>query len=320
LPTLLPFGNFSHLLYEGLLGNDWSSTITVTGTTISFTSGTGVIADSGNGFASFAVGDLVYISGAAQTGNNGWHGLVTAKAAGSLTVQSSLTTEAAGASVTVQTTRCKDGILLKSYSGEWDMTDLSQGFRYSKGLRVGEMTLRWQVDNYVEQDISFMGQAPSMGTATIGTGAGTAASSNPFMNALGNYARLHIGGVLSTLNISSFSLSANNNIEARKYIGNTAGPSGISVRALDVGVDLSFYFDTAGRALQVMTEAHTETGLWWAATSSAGDYAFSLPALKPDEGDPEISGPDAANMGNCKLTAHESTTYGYQMAMFRRAA
>jgi len=69
----------------------------VTASTISFTSGTNVIADSGSGFGAFVSGMQVTIAG--STFNNGTH-TVTAASSGSLTVAESLTNESAGASVT----------------------------------------------------------------------------------------------------------------------------------------------------------------------------------------------------------------------------
>jgi hypothetical protein len=71
-----------------------------TATTIGFTTATKTIADSGNGLGYLKVGDQIQISGAAQGANNGIFTVQTV-AAGSVTVAEAVTTEAAGASVTI---------------------------------------------------------------------------------------------------------------------------------------------------------------------------------------------------------------------------
>lgn len=69
---------------------------TRTATTISFNANT--ISDSGNGLALFGVGGLIEVRGSAS--NNRVH-RVTTSAAGALGVVPALTTESAGASVTI---------------------------------------------------------------------------------------------------------------------------------------------------------------------------------------------------------------------------
>jgi hypothetical protein len=72
--------------------------------TISFsTSGGNHILDSANGLAGFLVGDKIVVSGASNAGNNSTF-TVTASAAGDLTVTETVTTEAAGQSITIRET------------------------------------------------------------------------------------------------------------------------------------------------------------------------------------------------------------------------
>ena len=82
------------------IGN--SLPVTRTATTISFDAATKQILDSGSGFGSFLAGRRIVVSGATNAGNNSAF-LVTSAAAGVLQLSDDavLTTEAAGASVTV---------------------------------------------------------------------------------------------------------------------------------------------------------------------------------------------------------------------------
>jgi hypothetical protein len=67
--------------------------------TISFTSGTKTIADTALGLGVFPTGARIRVQG--STNNNGYYTVATGGVAGSLVVSESLTTEAAGASVTI---------------------------------------------------------------------------------------------------------------------------------------------------------------------------------------------------------------------------
>jgi hypothetical protein len=318
LPGLLQYGN--HTAYqEGALGSTWSAPVTVTAITIAFTAGTNVIADSGNGLGSFQVGDFIYISGSA--GNTKWHGPVTAAAAGSITVGSALVTEAAGPSVTLTTTRLIDGAVDQSYAFEYDHKDLAANFRAAKGLKVGQVVWNWQTGQFVEENYELIGQVPAMANATIGTGAATAAVTTPFMNALGNFAKIVEGGAASNLIISRLGITALNSAALLYGIGSTAGPNQVATPTFDVSVELSFYFDANGRLMQDKIEAHTTTSLYFVAEDSAGGtILWHLPSLKPDVGDPETGEAGNRVMGTAKLSASHNTTYNYQMAMFKRAA
>lgn len=96
-----------------------SSTTAVTDqTTIAFISaggGADTITDSNNGFAVFASGDVITVTGSAR--NNGTYTIITGGVAGTITLGSGiLTTEAAGESVTVTTPDLTNG------DSEWQTT------------------------------------------------------------------------------------------------------------------------------------------------------------------------------------------------------
>ena len=87
------------------------TSVTLTATTISFTS-TDTIADSGNNLAQFLAADYIEIVGSAS--NDGTF-LISTTSAGTITVPSGITTESAGASVTITLLRETD-VILKRYS------------------------------------------------------------------------------------------------------------------------------------------------------------------------------------------------------------
>lgn len=294
------------LLEEGLQNNDRAATVTVTGTTISFDATTDTIADSGSGFGSFAVGDMVYVSGAGDAGNNGWKGPVLTAAAGALTFPDGQITATAAAtpSVTVQTTRLLDGTTVKSYSAEWNLTGLTNEFRNSTGLRVAEMTWDWAQGDWASQQVTLAGKVPAMASATIGTGAATAAKTTGFMNSVDDFQIFKIGTnstTTLTATATKWGLRAMNNQDPIYGLGNV-GPSNIVVGPADVELAVDFYYDDNARAVADAIEAHTTLWCWWAVVDPQGNrMAFCIPALKPDEGDVDIG--EAESIPNLPLTA-----------------
>jgi hypothetical protein len=77
----------------------WNPSVFISADTISFTSGTKTIADSGNGLAVFYEDDVIHILGSAL--NDGTYTLAGDAAAGSMVVDEALADEAAGADVVI---------------------------------------------------------------------------------------------------------------------------------------------------------------------------------------------------------------------------
>jgi hypothetical protein len=98
--------------------------VSVTATTISFTTND-TIGDTGNGFGVFAIGDIIRIEGTAS--NDGVYEVET-QAVGTLTtVEKTITTEAAGASMTI--TKIASGIANADFVFSYDFDGNTQGGR-----------------------------------------------------------------------------------------------------------------------------------------------------------------------------------------------
>jgi len=331
LPAPLQYENFL-LLHEGVMMNDRGAAVTVTASTISFDSATETIADSGSGLGSFAVGDWVYVSGSANSGNNGWKGPVLTAAAGALTFPNGqvVTTEVAGSSITIKTRRLLDGSAstIKSYSAEYQITDLTTEFRSGTGYRVVSWECKWSQGSWAEERVSLMGQVPGMANATIGTGAATAAATAPFMNAVDDFQTILFGSDSTSSTFSAIAtdltLTISNTLNPVYGLGNV-GPSNYSVGPQDISLALTLYYDDNARTIMDLAEAHTTIWIGFDVVDSAGNrMAFSLPSMKPDDGDIQIG--EAGNQITLPLqfSGHDpardsgslSTSIPYQSAFF----
>lgn len=329
VPMYVQYENDLELI-EGLQNNARAAAVTVTGTTISFDSTTDTIADSGNGFGSFAVGDMVYVSGAGDAGNNGWKGPVLTAAVGALTFPDGQITATAAAtpSVTVATRRLIDGTTEKFYSVEYQLTKLTNEFRSGTGFHVGGAQWRWAQGDFATVDWTLMGRTPAMGNATIGTGAAGAAPTSGFMNSVDDFGGFTIGTnsttTFSSLIATDWQLQVQNALNPVYGLGNV-GPSKHVTGPADPSLAITFYYDDNARNVIDAVEAHTSLWVTWHLVDPQGNrLAFCLPSVKPDEGDITIG-----NAGNLvtlpvNFTAHDpakdsgslSTSIPYQFGVF----
>lgn len=327
LPSPMQYEN-TLMLEEGLQNASRGTAISITGTTISFTAGTNTVADSAEGFANLAVGDLVYISGAGVAANNGWKGPLLTKAVGSFTLPAGqIADEAATESITIKTRRLLDGVTVKSYSAEWNLTALTNEFRASTGNRVGEIAWDWAQGDWATQQVTLMGKIPAMANATIGTGAPTAAKTTGFMNSVDDFQYFKLGAGASTTYTAiatKWGLKVMNNQDYLYGLSNV-GPSNIIVGPQDIELAADFYYDDNARAIADAIEAHTTLWCWWALVDPQGNrMAFCIPALKPDDGNVTIG--EAESVPNLPFTGsgHDpakdasslAVTIPYQFGMF----
>lgn len=101
LDTLIT--KFASLRWGDALGEPvWVSGLNYTASTISFDNATSKILDSANGLAKYTTGQTIYVTGSLH--NNGKFTIVTGGVAGEIVTAEAITTEAAGAAVSIKET------------------------------------------------------------------------------------------------------------------------------------------------------------------------------------------------------------------------
>lgn len=294
--------------YEGLFGAARANAVTVTGTGIAVGSST-TITDSGNGLGNFAVGDWVYVSGFSTAANNGWHGPVTTAAAGTLTFSAGgLTTESAGASISLKTRRLVEPATatLKTYSVEVNDTDLAR-FQSSKAMTVTNGQWNWQVGQFATEQFQLQGRLPAVAGSTIGTGTATAAKTSAFINTPTDWADLwYASTTASTAIFTQLQLQANPNVESIMGLGDL-GPSSYSRGPLDWTLTGSLYYDTTADDFVDHALAHSTKWVAWSQADPAGNkMLFFLPSVKISLGNFERGAPNSQKTIPFTATAHSS--------------
>lgn len=328
LPAPMQYENML-LLEEGLQNASRGAAVSISGTTIAVT-GANSVDDSANGLGDLDVGDLFYMSGwaGANVGNNGWKGPILTAAAGAVTVPAGqLTNAAAGDTVVIKTRRLLDASIAKSYSAEYQLTQLTNQFKSGVGYRVGEITWDWQQSNWATMQATLLGKVPAMASATIGTGAATAAKTSGFMNAVDDFQLVKlITGASTTLTATAtkWGLKVMNALTAVYGLG-TVGPSNVVVGPQDVELGIDFYMDDDARDVADMIDAHTSFCAWWATVDPQGNrIAFCCPAMKPDDGDIQIGEAESVVTLPLQASGHDpakdssslATTIPYQFGIF----
>jgi hypothetical protein len=260
-------------ILEALFGGTWSSTSPVNGTTISAASPGNTIDDSGSGFGDFKVGDWITTTGFTNSENNGTF-LVTAAAAGSLTVDATLVTEAAGASVTVtRHKRLEIGSTKRSFTVEREYTDIAR-FRRMTGVVFRSLQASFSPRQEAVLTFGAIAKDAEPSGTTLGTP--SAPSSN-----------LPIAGIdVSAISVNGTAISKVTAIELNIDRGGkglealgSKTPIQIALGRVNVTAKLSLYYEDD--TYTALFNAETEFQVSWSVTDLSGNkYHFTMDRFK----------------------------------------
>ncbi len=246
----LAWGEFDPF-FEGLMGADFTA-VTVTATDISFAIGDSSINSVGAGFGSLLAGMWLLVSG--TSAHNGlWYvaskssssKLILSRGVTSAGVTMTVSTEAAGASMTVKANHLRQGDTLKSYGFERKNTD-NDTFDYWNGFVVDQIKIDLNGDDLVMLEVSGVGKAADLNNSATVSGSVTAASALAPINSTNNLTRVYDGTAILTDELVSASLTLKANARNRTSLGN-ATPTGAAQGKLTVTGTEEFYFITNAR-------------------------------------------------------------------------
>lgn len=313
-------------LWEAFQSNDVETAATITGTDIAFNGTTGAVTTTSTDLSALNDGDWIFISG--TTSNNGWKGPITSAGAMTITLPAAqVTTEAAGASMTLKLTeRLVLANTQKSFSVEWNDPTLTNKFRSGTGFVVTDVSVSWSQGSIVTEEFTLAGQAPVRGSATIGTGSPTAAPTSGFMNAVGDFGKIYVDNAQTSAIITELSINGSTIQDPARGLGNL-GPSSFTEGDQQINLSGTMLYDDNSDAIFSNIEDHDTVSLFWDTVDAQGNrLGFYIPALKADEGEPDVgepgtrvsmpftfSGHDPAKDSS---SAHVSDGFGFQFALF----
>ena len=306
--------------YEKVLQSAGWSTVQTAGPAATFavTAGSGnyVIADSGSGFGSFAVGQWIYISGFADAANNGY-AKISVQAAGSITVthNGNGVTEAAAATVTITMgPQVLNGTTLATYNVEKEFEDLSNEFEQHAGMGIDTWNRDVTVDGIVTDSFGFIGAISQSATSTLGDGSPTAAPTEAVMNAIDD-----VVGVLESgaqYDVTALNWALANSLRARLQVG-TLGAISLGVGTVGITGGHTAYYAT--KAIMDKYLGDVLTDLVFVFARGANAYVVDFPSVKYSSGQRVAGGINTDILAEMQWTAFMDATELVSMRVARFA-
>jgi hypothetical protein len=266
-------------MLEAVLQADstWSSGATVGPiATIDAASADNSFNDSGSGFGSIGAGEWISVSGFTEAANNGIFKVETATAAKLVVSGGTLTTEAAGDSVTIQELdSITNGKTDKTFSFEKAFLDVSNTFVALRGMSPNEMGLSVAAGEFITGSFTFLGQAETTETSTIGTGY-TSAGTDDVTSGVDDVYGFLANDVSTT--IQSLNLQITNNMRPRNVVG-TLGPESLGSGSISVSGDMTAYFSSLTLLDRYIDFNNTPLAIILQ-DAEGNIYVFDLPSCK----------------------------------------
>lgn len=291
----LSYGSFDTML-EAVLQGTWSPLHSTLGMTdVSVVSSDNSIISASSGFYDYEVGDVINISGFAETENNGRAVVVSATDSRITLSGITLVDEVAGETVTLEliSGRLKAGVVRRSFSFLRHFTDQSSSdkpYHLFSGVELNTLSLTIPASGMVTGSFGVVGKAldvlGDLSTLTNSTGPTFTAPTTtaPFDSFTGTITEA--GSSISV--VTEVSLSLANGLAPRNVVGSdeTILPS---VGRSNLTGSVTAFFENATLLEKFLDE--TESSLIVNLVDPAGNaYELELPRIKYTGGQPDVSG------------------------------
>lgn len=321
-------GTFDVKLQVALFSAGWSSSATVTGTTISASATNNRFLDSGNGFTSpdFDAGQWVKSSGFATANNNGYWKIVTRTGNGEIRVAGkyAITTEAAGNSVTIKRgSQIVNGTTANSFGLCRQDTDLSNIYSLFIGMMIDQFSSNVTADQILKGSVTYMGKRQLTTAPTTPTY--TTANANEVLEAIDHIPHIMEGypcagdaAANTAYGIPGIEVAyqISNNLRSRAQIG-TLGPVSIGVGKFGLTGTLRNYFIDLSLINKYL--GYSSSALAVAIQDSAGTNAYvaEWPKIKYTAGKHVAGGQDQDIIADMSFSAFRHGTEGITMRVVR---
>jgi hypothetical protein len=209
----------------------------------------------------------------------------------------------------------QNGTGTKSFTIEAEYSDITK-FHAFTGCRVNTFSLSIVPGQIVTGSLGFMGKADTPASATVGTGAATAAVTGDPMNAVDHVSAITEGG--SAVEVLGIDLAVNNGLRMRQIVGSLT-PDDIGYGRFNVTGSIRVYF--ADTALLTKYNAATESSLGFTLTDADGDaYAFKVDSLKYTDFDKPVDSPDGDVIATLPFQGIINTTTSKTLRLTRNPA
>lgn len=298
---------------EAALRGAFATTTDITATDISFTASTNVINSVGGDFTNLVAGQWIKVAG--SSANSGYHRILTKTDANNITVETALTTEAAGPSIELKGTPLVNSTTKQSFSIERNFEDITQ-FEIYTGCRVTEFGLTLGTSAIAAGSISLSG-IPGTPSGSSSFSGSTAAVTTDSMNTVGNVKGVYVDGAATTVDVTQFDINITTNSSDLDAIGSDTV---IDIAQGSIGVSGTLNLYKEDSAFALLADGFTTVNLAVVVEDAAGNgYIFDIPAVKLSGG-AENSGLNSQISDNFTYEAFEDSTNVNTISITRYAA
>jgi len=304
----------------------WTARVALTDTGITFesTATTGPNAQIKRAAGSFVTDGflanrVIAIQGSSVTANNCFARIMTVAAlvldVKVLNTAADFTDDlTAGESVTVvQGPQIVNGTLCRAYNIEVEFTDLTNVFKVILGAVANTFNLTVPLDGSITGSIGFLGSKEESRTSTLGDGSPAISEATDIMSSIDNV--LTFTENLAEFDILSFAVNGNNNLRARRNVGDRSAAS-IGSGRLEMTGTLTAFF--ANSTFYDKYLAFTQTGFMVVFRDNASNaYVLDLPAVKLTAGKRTIDGPNTDVIADMGFGVKRHPTDGFMVRLTR---
>lgn len=296
----LSYGSHDEFLNAALQSASWASEVKISRQwTISASSTDNSISDSESGFRSFVANQWVYVSGFAESANNGFFKIKTVSAAKLIFWNGTLVTESAGNDITVQMGGyITNGTTLVSYNIEKEFKDLTTTLSLLKGMSINSMGLEIPADGIIKGNFDFMGSAEESLTATVGSNYKSAETTSVMTGA--NHVTNFLEN-LSELSILSLSLNLSNNLRTRLQVG-TLGVASMGSGTVEITGTVTLHLANS-TIFDKYLDQDTTSIVFAARDNDGNGYLIELPSVKIIDGTRNAGGINTDVIGSFEYRA-----------------
>lgn len=310
IPYELSFAAYKPLMISLLQGGSAVADVSISATDLAAVNSTSQITSSTTDFVSegVVVGCYIQVDGFTESANNGIF-KVTAVTATSITVDGTLTDEAAGDTVTVGAECYRNGAEVPdsyTFRKGFDVPGGSESIFYYRGCQISAMSMDFSTGEILKGEMTVNGLTAE-GTATAITGETiTDVAAYKLMNSVSSVTEVAVTGLPATAFFNTLNLTIDNNANAQKGIGQL-GARALANFTLNVTASIELYFED----LTLYNKYKNSTSFTVAFTLEDGDgniIVVSLPKCKFEELTEPVGGKDEFLMESGSLKALRDTT------------
>jgi hypothetical protein len=305
----MSYAAYDELLEAALMSAAWSAEAEDSGITFSMASGDNSINDSDNNFvaAGFLANQWIEVRGFTTAANNGYFKIVSVAVGKMVLTGGTVSTEAAGDSVTVTMgPQIVNGTTKRSFTFEKEYTDLTNVFAAFTGMMVDRLGMDISAESIITATFGLVGKDGASKTATLCTGTAQTPDAYDVMAAVDEvYAVLEN---FVSVDVVALTLELTNNLRAMMQVGDV-GPVDEGAGKVNVSGTVQMYFQTA----TIMNKYLDQTASALAFILEDGDgnaYVIDMPQVRYTSGERTAGGENTDIIANMGFSAYRDETEG----------